>query len=717
MPTSIDLGKIKVVWRGAFSAGTAYTVDDAVSYDGSSYICTEANSDVTTPNNNSGKWDLMAAGAAPLTAAGQLLSHDGTASEVIDPLNASVGEALLKGSDGTLEFGPVQGTYAGMRPSRPVGFYHNDGVWGKWQDFGTNFYERGWLHIPEHVSNGIIGDGAYAQGDNVPYRELSFPFPKPTPNYIGPDFMTANVHKGHYSPAMGVILEDKTLVFAGEHSYIPTDSDNDFNKWMEPNYMGIPGDKMGMFPDGDYPVQIVAGCGCWYLLMKSGDVWSCGYNGLGQLGHNDTQNRQNFQKIKHIGSEFTVSGLSTHVVAIACTNGSNPSDNYQSNSAVYFLDVHGRLFGCGYNGDGRLATGDTSNRSIPTLISGVSKVDRFGVSGSHSQVFCYAVTTDDELYTWGSNNHGQLGLGDTNDRQTPVMVAATGVRKIYPACYGYHNGSNDYRRQMGWYINNSGEMYGTGYNGNGYLGVGDSTNRTSFTRVGSALFHTMSWSNTEYRYPRRAAIERTTSLSSREVDNVEGQLYTWGYNGYGGLMTGDTNNKNAPFLVTETSSQMVYDQKGNNSKQYTFDPTDIQYVWFESAQGGSDCFIFMLQDADLAAGKRIHWMADYGPEAGRSYGWYYHEASQWRDGYDITSTEVDGPILCQAPWTWEDDSRYATRLEMWYLVDYSSGMSHYYLTSNDYVYGCGYNAYGEFGGYGTEQYYRNPRRLFLAANN
>ena len=36
---TINLGAIKFKWQGAYNAGTAYTVDDVVSYNGSSYIC------------------------------------------------------------------------------------------------------------------------------------------------------------------------------------------------------------------------------------------------------------------------------------------------------------------------------------------------------------------------------------------------------------------------------------------------------------------------------------------------------------------------------------------------------------------------------------------------------------------------------------------------------------------------------------------------------
>ena len=43
MAITVDVGKIKLVWRGTYAGGTAYEVDDLVLYDDgatiSSYIC------------------------------------------------------------------------------------------------------------------------------------------------------------------------------------------------------------------------------------------------------------------------------------------------------------------------------------------------------------------------------------------------------------------------------------------------------------------------------------------------------------------------------------------------------------------------------------------------------------------------------------------------------------------------------------------------------
>ena len=36
---TVNLGSIKFKWKGTYSGATAYTVDDVVEYNGSSYIC------------------------------------------------------------------------------------------------------------------------------------------------------------------------------------------------------------------------------------------------------------------------------------------------------------------------------------------------------------------------------------------------------------------------------------------------------------------------------------------------------------------------------------------------------------------------------------------------------------------------------------------------------------------------------------------------------
>ena len=62
MSATIDLGKIKITWRGTYNASTAYVVDDAVYYSGSSWINKQAGTG-QTPSNGSAYWDKMSQGS------------------------------------------------------------------------------------------------------------------------------------------------------------------------------------------------------------------------------------------------------------------------------------------------------------------------------------------------------------------------------------------------------------------------------------------------------------------------------------------------------------------------------------------------------------------------------------------------------------------------------------------------------------------------------
>lgn len=59
--TSINLGKLKFNWKGAWVTGTAYTRDDVVQYDGSAYVCTISHTAGTFATDLAAPyWNLMA---------------------------------------------------------------------------------------------------------------------------------------------------------------------------------------------------------------------------------------------------------------------------------------------------------------------------------------------------------------------------------------------------------------------------------------------------------------------------------------------------------------------------------------------------------------------------------------------------------------------------------------------------------------------------------
>jgi hypothetical protein len=78
---TVNLGRIKFVWQGAYSGATAYVADDVVSYNGSSYICILASTN-NLPTNAT-YWNLMAQTGTDITsiaglAQGDVLYYNGT---------------------------------------------------------------------------------------------------------------------------------------------------------------------------------------------------------------------------------------------------------------------------------------------------------------------------------------------------------------------------------------------------------------------------------------------------------------------------------------------------------------------------------------------------------------------------------------------------------------------------------------------------------------
>ena len=91
---TVNLGNIKFNWKGTYNAGTAYAIDDVVSYNGSSYVCISA----TTGNlpTVTAKWDVMSSAGTNGTDLTSTLSTRGD----IVYKGASALERLPKGTAG-----------------------------------------------------------------------------------------------------------------------------------------------------------------------------------------------------------------------------------------------------------------------------------------------------------------------------------------------------------------------------------------------------------------------------------------------------------------------------------------------------------------------------------------------------------------------------------------------------------------------------------------
>jgi len=265
--------------------------------------------------------------------------------------------------------------------------------------------------------------------------------------------------------------------------------------------------------------QIASGNQHTMFLASNGKVYGVGYNCYGNLGLGHTTQQNTPQEITY----FTTNNI--NITQIEC-------GFYHT----MFIASDGKVYSCGYNGNGQLGLGNTTNQSTPQEITyftnngiNITQV----TSGGNHIIF---IASNGKVYGVGKNSNGNLGLGDTTHRYTPVEITyftTNDINIIQVECITEHT----------IFIASDGKVYGVGHNGYGQLGLGDTTNRYTpveitflsdkiITHVACGWFHTV-------------------FLAS------DGKVYSCGYNSYGQLGLGNTTDQYTPVEITFLSNKII----------------------------------------------------------------------------------------------------------------------------------------------------------------
>lgn len=190
---------------------------------------------------------------------------------------------------------------------------------------------------------------------------------------------------------------------------------------------------------------------------------------------------------------------------------------YGAGGCGFALDGEGSVWTWGNNDDGRLGLGDTTFRVEPEIIPGLSGCAAL----SAGYGFAAALDEAGTLWGWGDNEYGQLGTGDTADSAVPVSMLASVTAFD---CGSYHIMA----------VQNDGTVRSWGYNGYGQLGTGDTTTRKSPAQV--------------FGIDAGITAVACGDLHSLALD-VNGNIWSWGHNSYGELGDGSTDDRTTPEML------------------------------------------------------------------------------------------------------------------------------------------------------------------------
>ena len=251
-------------------------------------------------------------------------------------------------------------------------------------------------------------------------------------------------------------------------------------------------------------------------LTTNGEAYAWGYNPKGQLGQGTTSNVLYATKVKNQDGTGYVQNI---------------IDVIANHSDTMYLDKDGGIYMCGYS-NSTLFLGQTASTKGVTYLGQKNAIK---ITGGYYNAGL--ITASGKAIAWGQNDYGAFGNGTTSNNETLI---GENINDFKLAAYG------------SVILRENGKAYITGYNGNGQLGIGNTTTQTKFTEIS---------------IDTKAKIKYvTTGGNNSAVMTSDGKVYVTGYNAKGHLSNGTTTNstKFIPLLNndnTEVTDALVMPEK------------------------------------------------------------------------------------------------------------------------------------------------------------
>jgi alpha-tubulin suppressor-like RCC1 family protein len=198
--------------------------------------------------------------------------------------------------------------------------------------------------------------------------------------------------------------------------------------------------------------KLISAGGDHSLVTSGTQTWSFGHGMFGKLGHGGAESEavpRLIEALNRVAVKQVAAGFFHSMV----------------------LTSEGDVWTWGDGDHGRLGHGNEVQQNVPKRVGGLTNVTDIASGGDHS----LAVGEEGVVYMWGRNSLGQLGLGDHGggtDRLVPTLV--DGVNGVVAVAAGFYHSLA---------LSFDGTVMACGDNDSGQLGLGDTDNRDTFTVV------------------------------------------------------------------------------------------------------------------------------------------------------------------------------------------------------------------------------------------
>ncbi|MFT4125333.1 MAG: protein kinase [Gordonia sp. (in: high G+C Gram-positive bacteria)] len=284
--------------------------------------------------------------------------------------------------------------------------------------------------------------------------------------------------------------------------------------------------------------------------VVEGSLYCAGENGAGQLGNGSTSSSTSLQRVDL-----------TEVTAVTLGGYGDEGSNRTTTCAVAGGQAY--CWGSNYYGQvGNRATGSDADQTTPFAVSIPAGTVTAIATGYGSTC---AVATGD-VYCWGDNDRGQLGLPDVDDTTTPTKVTGISGATAITMAQGSTCAVAD------------GGVYCWGDNAYGQLGNGNTDRTVSPAQVPGVAGATTVSLGVATTGTGTSESHTVTACASTE----DGNAFCWGANNTGQLGDGTTAQSTTPKQVSGLSEVRAISTGGGATCAIG---GDTVYCWGDNTTG------------------------------------------------------------------------------------------------------------------------------------